>query len=373
MKLDALIIGGGIAGLWTLAELKQRGYQAILLEKEALGAKQTLASQGIIHGGTKYALTGRFTGAAQAIAEMPARWQAARKGQAAVDLSQVRVLSEHQYLWVNEGIGGKLTAFFAGKVMRSRMQRVRGDALPAFLPRHFAGHCYALAEPVLHIPDILAAFARRYAGCILTDCNWRQDGNIIFANGTALVADYIIYTAGENNTRLSSVSGQLRPLHMTALRVDSTAPDIYGHCLGSGDKPKITLTTHPDAAGKIYYIGGQPAEEGVQRDEKTHLTFVKTLLRNTMPWLPAQYLNGQYCSFRINRAEANNGGKRPNQPVVIKAGKTITAYPTKLAFAPLLAEQIAACLSEPAGYPEARICAGIRIAPYPWHFDNPLL
>lgn len=369
MKLDALIIGGGIAGLWSLATLKRRGYQVILLEKEALGAKQTLACQGIIHGGTKYALTGRLSGAAQAIGAMPARWQAARHGQEAVDLSGVRILSEHQYLWVNHGIGGKLTAFFAGKIMRSRMQRLQGDALPAFLPRDFAGHCYALAEPVLHVPDILAAFARQYQDCILTDCLWRQDGNIVFANGMPLVADYMIYTAGENNAALSRTPGQIRPLRMTALRVGADAPDIYGHCLGTGDKPKLTLTTHPDNAGKVYYIGGQPAEEGVHRAPERQLELVKNLLRHTMPWLPESHLQGQYYSFLINRAEGSNCGSRPDRPVVIQAGKTITAYPTKLAFAPLLAEKIAACLPSPAGYPEAALPGAVRIAAYPWHFS----
>ena len=62
MHADVVIVGGGIAGLWILSALRAEGYQTILLEKDALGAGQTLASQGIIHGGTKYALTGKLTG-----------------------------------------------------------------------------------------------------------------------------------------------------------------------------------------------------------------------------------------------------------------------------------------------------------------------
>ena len=60
---DIIIFGGGIAGLWLLGRLREAGYSALLLESRALGGVQTSASQGIVHGGTKYALTGKLTGA----------------------------------------------------------------------------------------------------------------------------------------------------------------------------------------------------------------------------------------------------------------------------------------------------------------------
>ncbi|MBT8429591.1 MAG: FAD-dependent oxidoreductase, partial [Gammaproteobacteria bacterium] len=66
-KLDIAIFGGGIAGLWTLARLRQAGYRVALFERLAIGGIQSIASQGIIHGGTKYALTGKLTGSAMAI------------------------------------------------------------------------------------------------------------------------------------------------------------------------------------------------------------------------------------------------------------------------------------------------------------------
>ena len=72
---DIVIFGGGIAGLWLLNRLRDEGYQAILLETNGLGSGQTLASQGIIHGGLKYALGGNLTGAANVIASMPAHWR----------------------------------------------------------------------------------------------------------------------------------------------------------------------------------------------------------------------------------------------------------------------------------------------------------
>ena len=55
------IIGGGISGLWLLNSLRNAGYDAVLFEKNALGSQQTFASQGMIHGGIKYALCLLYT------------------------------------------------------------------------------------------------------------------------------------------------------------------------------------------------------------------------------------------------------------------------------------------------------------------------
>ena len=55
---DVVIIGAGIAGLWLHNRLNQMGFHAILLENDTIGNAQTLSSQGIIHGGAKYALNG---------------------------------------------------------------------------------------------------------------------------------------------------------------------------------------------------------------------------------------------------------------------------------------------------------------------------
>ena len=58
MRLDALIFGGGAAGLWLLDRLSRDGHHVVLLEARSLGMGQTVASQGIIHGGLKYTLSG---------------------------------------------------------------------------------------------------------------------------------------------------------------------------------------------------------------------------------------------------------------------------------------------------------------------------
>ena len=67
IQIDIAIIGGGISGLWLLNSFKSRGFRTLLFEKRSLGSGQTLASQGMIHGGVKYNLEGRMTNASESI------------------------------------------------------------------------------------------------------------------------------------------------------------------------------------------------------------------------------------------------------------------------------------------------------------------
>ena len=90
LNVDVVIFGGGIAGLWLLDRLRQAGYQTLLLENKSLGAGQTRFSQGIIHGGTKYALTGKLTASSESIFAMPQIWRDCLQGKGEVDLVNTR-------------------------------------------------------------------------------------------------------------------------------------------------------------------------------------------------------------------------------------------------------------------------------------------
>src|SRR3990167_7883963 len=120
LNVDIAILGGGIAGLWLLTRLRQQGYQAVLLETAALGQGQTLSAQGIIHGGTKYAVARALTGIAASIKQMPRRWRDCLAGRGEIDLQAVQLLSPHQYLWVPASLRGKFVGFLTSKLMQSR-------------------------------------------------------------------------------------------------------------------------------------------------------------------------------------------------------------------------------------------------------------
>ena len=133
---DLIIFGGGVAGLWLLNRLRAQGYRAILLEKSALGQGQSIASQGMIHGGLKYALGGKFTGASEAIADMPAHWKRCLDGAGDVDLRGTRLLSDAYYMWPRSSLRSRLNAFFGSRAVRGKVSDVPESQWPAFFQTH---------------------------------------------------------------------------------------------------------------------------------------------------------------------------------------------------------------------------------------------
>jgi glycerol-3-phosphate dehydrogenase len=108
MDIDGLIFGGGAAGLWLLDQLARRGDRVLLLEAGRLGQGQTVASQGIIHGGLKYTLHGLLTPAAREIREMPGIWRKCLAGERTPDLRNTRVRSASCYVWRSDSLRSRL-------------------------------------------------------------------------------------------------------------------------------------------------------------------------------------------------------------------------------------------------------------------------
>ena len=68
LNVDTVIIGGGVAALWTANVLKRSGQSICVLSNSPLGEGQSLAAQGVIHGGLKYAAGGKLNEASEALA-----------------------------------------------------------------------------------------------------------------------------------------------------------------------------------------------------------------------------------------------------------------------------------------------------------------
>ena len=105
---DVVIFGGGVAGLWLLDELVRRGHDAVLLESSRLGTGQSIAAQGIIHGGLKYSLAGSTTGSALGVKQMPGVWADCLAGRRDPDLGDVTVRSQTCLLWRGKSLGSRL-------------------------------------------------------------------------------------------------------------------------------------------------------------------------------------------------------------------------------------------------------------------------
>lgn len=359
LNADIVIFGGGITGLWTLASLRKAGYQAILLESRALGGVQSIASQGIIHGGTKYALNGKLSASSQAISGMPALWQDCLAGNGELDLSPVRIMSTHQYLWSTGSLASNLSGFFAGKLMRSRVAALETGAYPPpFDHRAFQGKLYQLNEPVLDTASLVKELLRQvgaYCWQVLPeqlqpDTDTPNGFGIRTAHGVLRIASqYLLFAAGSGNRELLSLWGrqepvmQERPLHMLMLKGD--LPAVFAHCLGPSTSPLVTITSYPQVDGRVvWYLGGQIAETGVERDTEAQIAAGKAELVRLLPWLDTSA--AKWASLRVNRAEPlMKGGQRPDDCFLHIDHGVMTAWPTKLAFAPRLAGKVLQALT----------------------------
>ena len=243
VEADAVVIGGGIAGLWLFRTLNTLGYRTLLLEQNSLGGGQTIKSQGIVHGGTKYTLTGQLTNASQAIAGMPERWRnalAGKGGAAYPDLRSARILSEYHYLWSPGDIGSRMTSFFASKALRGRVEALTKGQFPdIFKHDSFRGKIYQLDEIVLDIATVTQALVNGLEDKTIR-VDWSEQGNtrlltdargkidaveLADSNGQIiqLKAKRFVLAAGEGTEALLNGWGindpkmQVRPLQMLSL------------------------------------------------------------------------------------------------------------------------------------------------------------
>ncbi len=390
--IDTVILGGGVAGLLTLATLLERGYSAVLLEKSALGAGQTIKSQGIIHGGTKYTLLGKQTEAQRQIAQMPAYWRKALSGgdEGIPDLSATQIFAEKQLMWAMPTLSSQVTGFFAGKLMRSHVDKLDNNQRPMTLQHpQCQGSFYALDEPVLNVKSLMTAFVEQHGNYVLTDCQTVIDKHRVTVKTKNdcyyFRAEKIIFTAGEGNQDyLDEQIGQqqLRSLRMVYAKVPKAFGQLFIHILEASDKPRLTVSTYPSDSDDslIWYLGGNIAEKGANLTHEQTVELAKDELSAIFSWL--DFSEVIFDSFLVNRAEGLEKGKklgsRPDTPTVFCQDEKIIAYPTKLALAPILAKEIlqkmhpkphypiAYCHSGQASKPQYFSGSTPRVASFPW-------
>lgn len=366
VEVDFAIIGGGIAGLWLLNRLRQQGFSAVLFENKQLGSGQTLKSQGIIHGGMKYALHGKLTAATQEVASTTNSWSDCFQGKGVIDLSDVPILSSHQYLWSTGSLASTIAGFFASMTLKGNVNEVKRDDYPEVFKQapKFKGHIYSLDEVVVDVPKLVSELARPQQNFIFQIDTFQDHQLQFYANGLLtqlqiqaepiepiqIRAQKYIFTAGSGNEALlaslkkQGIVMQRRPLHMVLVKPHFNY-QLYAHCLGLGSTPRITITTHKAHDGQwVWYLGGQIAEEGVKRNPQAQVAFAQKELMELFPWL--DFSKASFASFFVDRAEAfQPSGKRPDSCSVQMVENVIAAWPTKLALAPKLADEILALIA----------------------------
>ena len=381
---DIVILGGGIAGLWLLRRLRAQGFDAILLEAEALGSGQTIASQGMIHGGIKYALKGSLTRASNTIADMPAHWKNCIAGKGDVDLRDCRVLSQHYFMWPRDNLRSRLNAFLGSKALRGRVEALDPDRYPTFFRKRISGPLYQLTDIVLDIPSLLETLSapvhnaifhaspeclhiRKYTEQSITSIDIEKPDHSLRIQARRYV---IASGAGTESLLarhgLNSPAMQRRPLHM--VMVKHRIPDpVYVHSVAGqfSSTPELTLTTHYCNDGStVWYIGGELAESGVNRSTSEQINIAKERLNTLFPW--CDLTQAQWRSFLIDRAEARQvSGNRPDNAFIKAYDNYLVCWPTKLTLAPALASSICQFLSRQGMEPDITQADGPTEEPMP--------
>lgn len=363
IPLDALVFGGGASGLWLLDELRRAGHAAMLVERSALGSGQTVASQGIIHGGLKYTLSGLLNPAARAVRDMPDLWRACLRGTREPDLSETRVRADSCLLWQTSTFASKVGMIGATRGLAVRPEKLDPAERPGLL-KHCPGTVARLPEQVIDPASFLANLARRNAARLLRagddEIDLGRDGDTIRVTlrppgrpPIVLQPRRVVLAAGAGNESLRARldlppdAMQRRPLHMVLVRGrPEDLPALNGHCI-DGRVTRVTVTADRDSAGRtIWQVGGQLAESGVARDRAAQIAHARAELAAALPALDLRPL--EFATHRVDRAEtATDTGVRPDTVQVRDEGGVITVWPTKLALVPRAAEAVLARLPEP--------------------------
>ncbi len=343
-KVDIVIIGAGIAGLWLFNRLRGMGYDALLLERDAIGCGQTLASQGIIHSGLKYAFAGKVNALAKSISAMPDLWRDALRGAGAVDLSAADTAVSSQYLMIPPGMMGDLIALASKKALGGSVREIERSEWPEHIEQTgFDGTLIYMDEPVLDVSQIIRALAEPYKNSI-RKIDDRDPFEYMNAHGIE-AKSYVVTAAGSNADiakRRGDDAGmktQARPLLMGMMK---HAPyPLYAHLVGASEKPVATITSHIAEDGCIvWYLGGGVAEQAKDDDPAKVYKGARKAFAKYLPQVDLS--NVEWAPLPIDRIESapSMKGWLPDQPAIHTCGDVLYCWPTKLTFAPLLSDMV---------------------------------
>lgn len=350
LPIDALIIGGGMAGLFAMNALRRAGHSVCLVERSALGDGQSVCAQGIVHGGVKYSLGGLVSGSARAIERMPERWLAMADTGSEFDLRTAPPLARHMWLWRSEGVAGALAMVGAKLSLRARPEAVAPAERPHFL-RDVRGDVLRMPEPVFDpVATLGALLAPMMRWAVRGEARVMRDGTVrVVGDGRTVMLRprCLVLAAGAGNAALRGECGlaqglmQLRPLHQAMVR--GPLPEFHGHCV-DGLATRVTVTSAAIAGGeRVWHIGGKLAEEGVSRDARAQRSHALAEMRAVLP--SVDFSSCMWSTYSVSRAEREQPkGGRPEDACVERSAlggtSVLTVWPTKMALAPVAADMV---------------------------------
>jgi hypothetical protein len=342
---DIVIFGGGIAGLWLLNVLMAAGFSVLLIEKSTIGGIQTMASQGMIHGGQRYMLGVNSSNHAESVAPLPERWDACFEGRGELDLRRVQILSQTQLMWPTGGRLTHLALNAATHTLNAKMQKINPQNVPKALAGISSRPIYELPEKVLNIASLVEVLSTPHAARIRSGSveALTRDGRLT-VSGISIAAQIVICAAGLGNEIFLDFLGagerrsQQRPIRQ--LMVQPLPFPLYGHGVTTSYKPRITITSHPLESGHyVWYLGGAIADEVLALSEYEAIKYTQKEMHELFSWI--DWSGKSWATWLGTRAEAYSpNGRLPDGPVLQEYGNVLVAWPTKLTLTPLLSDQV---------------------------------
>jgi glycine/D-amino acid oxidase-like deaminating enzyme len=359
VETDCLIFGGGVAGLWLLNRLRQAGYSALLLTNGALGGHQTINSAGMIHGGLKYGLSALTRD--EQLDDMPVIWQQCLQNNGEIDLSAVQHLAYEQHLWAESTSTAQAALFLTAHALSGQVDKLAKEAYPQlFNNLAFQGEVYRVAYPVVDPVSLVNVLASPYldsifevpAAKIHIETDDKQNSTAVFIHQgqtqIRLRASSVFFAGGEGNADLLHKIGvttplmTVKPIHMLCIQHE-LLPAFYGHCLGMQRKQRLTITTHSAQGKNMWYVGGETAESGSERDEKRQIAIMLEELKKLLPWQSLQ--GARYKTLLINRIYPHERRLLGSSKAYVHfIGNNGIIWPTRLILAPNAAHQVLAHL-----------------------------
>jgi len=340
---DIVICGGGGAGLWLLNILKSLGYSVLLVENHKVGGIQTIASQGMIHGGQRYMLGKIPSIHAESVSLLPARWDSCLEGSGEIDLRKVKILSNTQVMWPTANGLSYFALNTASYLIKAKTRKLTAQEIPAALSKSNAP-IYELPEKVLDVASLVDVLSASHHKTIFIGSvdSLSRDGTLV-VSGKKIIAELVICVAGLGNERFLSLleagtkTSQRRPLRQLMVR---TLPfPLYGHGITTSYKPRVTITSHPlPFGGYVWYLGGAIADTLSLSNDKA-ISFAKQEMNQIFPYY--DWADMEWATWYGYRAEPYcKDGQLPDGPVIHEYGNVLVAWPTKLTLIPLLGDKI---------------------------------
>jgi glycine/D-amino acid oxidase-like deaminating enzyme len=342
---DIVICGAGVAGLWLLNVLMAAGFSVLLIEKNTAGGTQTMASQGMIHGGQRYMLGVSPSNHAESVGPLPERWDACLEGRGEIDLRGVRVLSQAQLMWPTGGQLTNLALNAATHTLKAKMRKINVNEVPEALAGFYRRPIYELPEKVMDIASLVEVLSKPHVHRIRSGrVEALSREGVLKVNDSYITAQVVICTAGLGNEEFLNMLGvgdgcsQQRPIRQ--IMVKPMPFTLYGHGITTSYKPRITVTSHPlDTGGYVWYLGGAIADEVLTLSEDEAIKYAQKEMRSLFEHI--DWSDKKWATWNGTRAEAfSSSGRLPNGPVIQEYDNVFVAWPTKLTLTPLLGDQV---------------------------------